>query len=81
VLCVHALNEAAKLSHVTDLVARKLAGPEHSTLSDDNVEFHRREYDRLRTEFEEAHRNSRLPEVPSARPALHDLLVRLRPEV
>jgi predicted nucleotidyltransferase len=72
------LNEAANLPHVADLVARKLAGPEQSTLSDDDVAFHRREYDRLRVELEEAHKVSRLPEVPSARPALHDLLVRLR---
>jgi predicted nucleotidyltransferase len=72
------LNEEAKLSHVADLVARKLAGPEQSTLSDDDVEFHRGEYERLRAELEEAHRNSRLPEEPSARPALNDLLVRLR---
>jgi predicted nucleotidyltransferase len=67
------LNETAKLPHVSDLVARKLAGPERSTLSDDDVEFHRGEYERLRVDLEEAHRNSRLPEVPSARPALHTI--------
>jgi predicted nucleotidyltransferase len=72
------LNESAKLPHVADLVARKLVGPEQSALNDDDVDFHRREYDRLRDELGEAHRLSRLPEVPSARPALNDLLVRLR---
>jgi hypothetical protein len=72
------LNEQARLPHVADLVARKLAGPEQSALADADVDFHRREYDRLRAALEDAHRASRLPELPSARPALHDLLVRLR---
>lgn len=72
------LNDEAKLPHVTDLVARKLAGPEHSTLNDDDVEFHRQEYERLRSALEEAHRAGTLPETPSARPTLNDLLVRLR---
>ena len=33
---------------------------------------------RLQRELEEAHHASRLPDVPSARPALNDLLMRLR---
>ena len=58
--------------------ARKLAGPEKSILDDSDLEFHRREYERLRAELEAAHLSCKLPEVPSARPALNDLLVRLR---
>ena len=42
------LNEEARLPHVDDLIARKLAGPEQSVLDDADVEFHRREYERLR---------------------------------
>ena len=72
------LNEAARLAHVDDLIARKLAGPERSTLDDADLDFHRREYERLRGELEAAHAASTLPEVPTARPALDDLLVRLR---
>lgn len=72
------LNEVARLSHVTDLIARKLAGPEQSTLGDGAVAFHRQEYDRLWEELEAAHRASHLPELPSARAALNDLLIRLR---
>lgn len=72
------LNDESRLPHVADLVARKLAGPEQSALADADAAFHRREYDRLRGELEDAHRASPLPEVPSARPALNDLLVRLR---
>lgn len=72
------LNEEARLGHVDDLIARKLAGPEQSALDDGGVDFHRGEYERLRAELEAAHRASTLPEGPSARPALNDLLVRLR---
>jgi uncharacterized protein len=72
------LNEEAQLGHVADLIARKLAGPERSALDDADAEFHRREYDRLRAELEAASRASTLPEGPSARAALNDLLVRLR---
>jgi uncharacterized protein len=72
------LNEEARLGHVADVIARKLAGPEPSALDDGDVAFHRREYERLVAELEAAHRASTLPERPSARPALNDLLVRLR---
>jgi predicted nucleotidyltransferase len=72
------LNEEARLPHVEELIARKLAGPEKSALDDADVAFHRREYERLVAELEDAQRASTLPEAPSARPALDDLLVRLR---
>jgi predicted nucleotidyltransferase len=72
------LNEEARLAHVADLIARKLSGPERSALDVGDVEFHRREYERLVAELEAAHRASALPEGPSARPALHDLLMRMR---
>jgi predicted nucleotidyltransferase len=72
------LNEAAGLSHVADLIARKLAGPEQSAVGDADVDFHRREYDRLVAELEEAGRASSLPEAPSVGPGLNDLLVRAR---
>jgi len=72
------LNEAARLPHVNDLIARKLAGPERSAVDDADLDFHHREYERLRSGLEAAHRDSRLPEGPTTRPALNDLLVRLR---
>ena len=72
------LNEVARLSHVADLIARKLAGPERSVLDDSDVEFHQREYERLRGELEASYQDSTLPEGPTARDALNDLLVRLR---
>src|SRR5688500_12385733 len=72
------LNESFRLPYVPALVARKLAGPEQSALRDDDFSFHRAEFERLRAVLEEAHQTSPLPEAPSARPALNDLLVRLR---
>jgi len=74
------LNETIKLSHIADLIARKLTGPEQSTLEDGAVAFHRGEYDRLPAELEAAHTASHLSELPSSRPALNDLLIRLRIE-
>jgi uncharacterized protein len=72
------LNREARLAHVDDLIARKLEGPERSALDDADAAFHRREYERLRADLEAAHRASTLPDIPAARPALNDLLIRLR---
>jgi predicted nucleotidyltransferase len=72
------LNESFRLPYVDDLIARKLAGPEQSTLADADMAFHRTEYERLRAELQTAYETSTLPDVPSAKPQLDDLLVRLR---
>lgn len=72
------LNTEARLAHVDDLIARKLAGPEQSTIDDSDMIFHEREYDRLRKKLEMAYQASPLPEAPTSRAALNDLLVRLR---
>lgn len=72
------LNETFRLPQVPDLVARKLAGAEKSTLEDTDFAFHAREFERLMAELEEARRTSSLPEAPAARPELDALLVRLR---
>ena len=74
------LNSDFRLGTIADLVARKLAGPEKSTLQDADLAFHEAEYQRLRGELEAAHTESRLPELPSpeTRAALNDLLIRLR---
>jgi predicted nucleotidyltransferase len=74
------LNEEFRLPYIADLVARKLAGPEKSTLDDADIAFHESEYQRLRGELQAAHDASRLPELPSeeTRAVLNDLLVRIR---
>jgi predicted nucleotidyltransferase len=72
------LNEEFKLPYLPDLIERKLQGPERSTLDDADMNFYRGEYERLRALLEESYQSSTLPEAPSARAALDDLLVRLR---
>jgi len=72
------LNQVFKLAYVDDLIARKQAGGERSTLDNADVAFHEREYLRLRAMLETAQRESRLGEAPTARAALNDLLLRLR---
>ncbi|MHC5544566.1 nucleotidyltransferase domain-containing protein, partial [Singulisphaera rosea] len=59
-------------------LALKRSGPEASTLTRDDLAFHRGEFERLRAELEAAYQASTLPESPSGRPALNDLLIRLR---
>lgn len=72
------LNEEFRLSGISALIARKTSGTEQSVLSDSDIDTHRRECERLRSELEIASARSQLPEAPSARAALSDLLVRLR---
>jgi predicted nucleotidyltransferase len=72
------LNQKFQLPYIPDLVAKKLAGPEQSTLPDTDFTFHEKERTRLEATLHEAHQNSHLPDLPTARPALHNLLTRLR---
>jgi predicted nucleotidyltransferase len=72
------LNEAAKLPYLDDLIGRKVAGAEQGRLTEADLAFHRREYDRLRDQLRQAHEASALPEAPPGSAALHDLLVMLR---
>jgi hypothetical protein len=72
------LNETAKLPYITELVDRKVNGPEKGQLEQVDIEFHQREYERLRAELEQAFEDSHLPEVPSCADAMNDLLIRLR---
>jgi predicted nucleotidyltransferase len=73
-----ALQEEFRLPQVPDLIARKISGPEHGVLDVNELDFHEAEYVRLVSDLERAAETSKLPEEPTARPALHDLLVRLR---
>ncbi|SMP60014.1 hypothetical protein SAMN06265222_106304 [Neorhodopirellula lusitana] len=72
------LNETSKLSFLDDLIAQKQTGPEKGTLTAADLDFHTQHYERLTAELEAAHNDCSLPDQPSARPALNDLLVRLR---
>jgi len=71
-------NERMRLPYVDGLIARKRAGSEHEALADADVDFHRGEYLRLCAKLVEASEASALPREPTARRALHDLLLRVR---
>jgi predicted nucleotidyltransferase len=72
------LNEAARLTYVNELIERKLSGPENGNLPEADVGFHEKEYERLAGGLEVASEKSKLPEIPSGKAALNDLLLRLR---
>jgi len=72
------LNQRFNLAYIPDLVARKLTGPEKSVLDEADIAFHRQEFERLTLSLEQAMEKSRLPEAPSARADLNDLLIRVR---
>ncbi len=73
------LNESFRLPHIAELIERKMKG-ENTTLTDGDMAFHEKEYERLRAELQEAFEGSELPEVPDeeTRAALNELLVRVR---
>jgi uncharacterized protein len=73
-----ALNKEFKLSYIDDLIARKVEAGERGELQDTNLSFYQSEYERLRLELEVAFQKSLLPETPTAKAALNDLLIRLR---
>jgi predicted nucleotidyltransferase len=72
------LNESARLPYIDELVARKLAGAEKCKLDAADIDFHEREFNRLVATLEDAGASSKLPEHATAKPALNDLLIRLR---
>lgn len=72
------LNESAKLSYLDELVHRKQTGAEKGALDGADMAFYRSEYERLTQELERSYEASSLPEMPTCRAALNDLLVRLR---
>jgi predicted nucleotidyltransferase len=72
------LNETYRLPYVPELIERKTSGTETGTLGQADLVFHQQEYERLRTELEEAFEQTTLPEQPRGASALNDLLVRVR---
>jgi len=71
------LNAECGFSYLADLIATKQVG-EQATLADGDLAFHEREFTRLLTVLEEARDATSLPELPTSRQALHDLVVRIR---
>lgn len=72
------LNKIFNLPYLPDLIACKLAGVEKTVLTNISFLFHQQEYERLCIELKEASQNSKLPEIPSCKSELNDLLIRIR---
>lgn len=72
------LNETFKLRHVDDLIAQKVGGPEKGLITGADLDFHERDYQRLVAELEAARETSDLPDEPTTREALNNLLIAIR---
>lgn len=72
------LNQYYPLPYIPDLIARKMAGAEQSILADADVDFHQHEYNRLLAWVELCQDESHLPEAPTCKPALNELLLQIR---
>ncbi len=72
------LNEKFQLPYLADLIARKLSGSEKAVLSQTDLAFHQQEYQRLVETLKAESDRSHLPEAPSRKAALNNLLVRVR---
>ena len=75
------LNQEFNLLHIPDLIAQKVSGTEKERIENINLEFHQQEYNRLREELAISSQKSHLPDTPTAKPALNELLVRIRLEL
>ena len=71
------LNAEFQLSHIDDLISLKVQGGETDPVLA-NLEWHEREFNRMCAELDAARETSSLPDEPTCRAALDDLLVRLR---
>ena len=72
------LNERFCLPYIPELIARKLESAEKCTLEAADLSFYRMEFERLTQTLEQAMLDSHLPESPSGKAQLNDLLVRTR---
>ncbi len=72
------LNQEFQLPYLQDLIELKLTGAEKAVLKSEDFNFHQQECDRLSQLLESAREKSHLQEEPSAKQALHDLLLRCR---
>jgi len=59
------LNEKFRLPYIPELIEQKLNSSERHKLDDAQMSFHRQEYERLRTELDDAAQKSDLPIYPA----------------
>ncbi len=72
------LNQKFGLEKIDELISIKIAGIEKSETGVINLEFHQDAFIRLLAELETERDRSHLPTDPTAKPALNDLLLRVR---
>lgn len=75
---LNALNEEFSLDYLPELIAQKQNSKERSTLDSKDLQFYESEFQRLLGLLESAASESKLPESPTAKSALNDLLKRVR---
>lgn len=73
-----ALNEVYGLPFLPELIERKLRGTEKEQIGQADLLFFEREYVSLRERLATEQANTSLPEHPTAKQALNDLLIRVR---
>lgn len=71
------LNQEFRLPYIPELIDRKVSSAENATLDSSQLEFYSSEYRRLSDDLEEAAAGSALPDEPTGREELNDLLIRL----
>ena len=72
------LNKEFALPYISDLIALKVKGQEQEKIHNIDLKFHQHEYERLREKLTLSSQNSHLPDLPTAKNALNDLLIRIR---
>jgi len=72
------LNGIYRLPFIPELLDRKINGAEKETLGSEEIERFETEFLKLRERLDDAAARTSLPEAATARPALNDLLVRVR---
>lgn len=75
---INTLNERFQLSYIDELVKAKTEGTEKMEALDLDMAFHESELNRLLAILESESERSSLPEQPTGREELNDLLIRLR---
>ncbi|MBI5537996.1 MAG: hypothetical protein HY898_35060 [Deltaproteobacteria bacterium] len=77
---VNVLNDAFRISPVSDLVERKKQGAEKMRLEAAEIVQHEKVLDELDAVLAEAHAASGLPDEPTTNSALDDFVIRVRLE-
>ena len=72
------LNDTFKLPFLEDLIARKITGTEHECLEQEQSDLYEARFLELEAQLKQAGEGTSLPPGPTAKAALHSLLVDLR---